>query len=188
MKKKYIYFAVSVIFVIILILLLAARSCSNQESVLVDLKCARCDCLKQCISLDNNVTVSYIDSDCNYHNHCCNVNETASFVLFTEKNCVTPFLVTTTDTETGCEFYTGFLYPFSTEFSIHGGFCAWIYIKLFQNSFQSKEEIVQFCSFFNWKRFYEKILSYDNPFILDDEKICSDIAARNFSVHSFVKK
>ena len=121
------------------------------------------------------------------------------FSLKTTKDRLTPVLIIFDSLETQSENQSeqdfikrGIFYPICSEPNASAAFCAQVYIKLFTNSFNDGETVKKYCSFFNWKRFYQKVCTfettYGSPFVLDDEKICASIAASTFSEYSFSLK
>lgn len=83
---------------------------------------------------------------------------------------------------------SGMLYPIAQEFSVHSSFCAFIYQKLMNCSFENPQKTAEFCNYFNWNKFYENILKFENPFLLNSDLICNDIATNQFSVYSLKLK
>ena len=61
------------------------------------------------------------------------------------------------------KIYAGKLYPVTEEFSVHSAFCSYIYQKLLRCSNQDFKTSNDFCRFFNWNKFYESILKFENP-------------------------
>ncbi|MGP1587462.1 MAG: hypothetical protein ACTTHG_03890 [Treponemataceae bacterium] len=169
------------------IIVLFLHGCSQNELLCIDLNLAGYNLgLKNSQIINSKGKIIYINNE-------ISLNEKETFIqkeftgfnqrfyICVPKNQITPVLVTI-DSET--PLYSGFLFPFSNEFSVHGAFCAFIFTKLFTNSYENPQDIYKFCSYFNWKKFYEKILTYKDPFSLDSDKILSDIAGGNFSAHS----
>lgn len=83
---------------------------------------------------------------------------------------------------------SGMLYPIAQEFSVYSSFCAFIYQKLMNCSFENSQKTAEFCNYFNWNKFYENILKFENPFLLNSDLICNDIATNQFSVYSLKLK
>ena len=55
-------------------------------------------------------------------------------------------------------------------------------------SFENSQKTAEFCNYFNWNKFYENILKFENPFLLNSDLICNDIATNQFSVYSLKLK
>lgn len=81
---------------------------------------------------------------------------------------------------------TGMIYPIINKEDIYGGFCAKVFIRLFLQSNEKKEDILSFCKYFNWNRLYNELSKYSPNQInkINMDKILTDIAAKNFTIYS----
>lgn len=84
--------------------------------------------------------------------------------------------------------YSGLFFPCITEYSVHSAYCAFIYQKLMNCSFESSKKTSEFCNYFNWQKFHQSILKFENPFLLNSDLICNDIATNQFSAYSLKLK
>ena len=105
-----------------------------------------------------------------------------SFSLFLVQNQLTPVLVYFENEP----FPYGAIYPYSTEFSKHQGFSSRILFR-FLNETQSsnKQKLRKYISNFNWKKFNEKIETYENPWNLNQEILLEALAGKTLSAKSF---
>lgn len=114
-------------------------------------------------------------------------NENSIFFIETYKNNIIPILLKYENTNPSyCEnpTYCGIIHPIITEFSIHSAFCSYIYVRILLGSNENVATTQTYCRYFNWLKFYEKICEYSNPFLLDSDRICSDICNNEFSIYS----
>ncbi len=185
-KKELIFISVFIsIFAVLLFILF--NGCSQNKTLTVDIASAAYECGIE----DDSFKMSYIDCNDNFVSR--NISSLSDIngeiALELQKNTITPLLIEfSSRDEEGNHQKIGFLYPITTEFSKAGAFCANIYFKLLLNSTESSEKIRKFCSYFNWNRFYEMVCDYDDPFVLNEEVMCHDIASGNFSSYSFREK
>lgn len=172
----------------ILAILLILTGCSRDVTLELDLE--EIESSLSILERDPNFKIVYIDTDENFKElYFDSISESGStFKLQTTKDRFTPVLVIFDVEPTENISKGGILYPLTTQADNASAFCAEIYIKLFLNSYEEKEDIRKFCSFFNWNRFYQKASSYENPFLLDEEKLCASIASGTFSERSFSLK
>ena len=82
---------------------------------------------------------------------------------------------------------TGCLFPIEKDLSLAGGFTAQVFIRLILQSHTDNKDTYDYVKKFNWKRFFEKIKEYENPYEIDMDKIVTDIAGKNFSLWSIKK-
>ena len=166
------------------LLVILFEGCSQTQRLSIDISDTFYDCAQE----DVPFSIYYIDRDSNFVVESVSARSEIGreITLEVSKNSLTPILIEFSNRdEHGFHPKTGFLYPITTDFSKAGAFCASVYFKLFLNSTDSRDQIRKFCSYFNWKRFYEKVCEYENPFVLDEELLCHDIASGNFSAYSF---
>ena len=189
MKKKHIYISLFILSLLIVVFVFLAQCCSYTDSLLIDASYAKGTAQLDFASSQSSqlkTQILYIDENKNLTT--LNFDENSSvnpFYIRVHKNELTPLVIIFSDEKNLCDHYTGIFYPVCKEFSVHAGFCAYIYLQLLLNSNQKSEDIVEYCNHFNWQRFYEKVLTYENPFLLDSQRLCQDIARHNFSERSF---
>ena len=187
MKRTIFYLLLYLTVFVCLLAILFSSGCSQNVILQVDLRSIAADFQAE----DFSGKISFLEEDFSVKTVAFSRCEEFGgvFSIKTMKNDLSPVLVTI-DTPDSI-FRTkkvGFLYPITTEADKAGGFCAHIFIRLLTNSFEDSESVKRYCSFFNWNRFYQKVLTYDEPFLLDDDAICTDIANATFSERSFKMK
>lgn len=114
-------------------------------------------------------------------------DDNSVFSIETYKNNLIPVLLQYENTNSSyCEkpTYCGILYPLITEYSIYSAFCSYIYVRILLGTTENLQSTQTYCRYFNWLRFYEKISEYEDPFLLDSDRICNDICSNEFSVYS----
>ncbi len=110
-------------------------------------------------------------------------SELKEFEIIFQKGNIIPILIEF-NTNSLEKIYAGKLFPITDEFSVHSAFCSFIYQKLLRCSNENLKTSNDFCRYFNWKKFYESILKFENPFLLNSDLICNDIATNQFSAYS----
>lgn len=183
----------------ILICLSLLVSCSEEIKFTVDIEKAFCELSARNENLSENNSevsqknlpqksgfVSYFDK--NFVLQKINFDSSArNLELQTSKGNISAILIYF-ETDSMQYQYSGLIYPCITEFSVHSAFCAFIYQKLMNCTFDSSEKTSEFCSYFNWQKFYQSILKFENPFLLNSDLICNDIATSQFSAYSLKLK
>ncbi|MCR4789646.1 MAG: hypothetical protein K5839_01050 [Treponemataceae bacterium] len=166
--------------------LLLLNSCSNLEEIEIDLSQACKDCQNDNSFQAERACFLYLAPDYQLKSlsFAPGQNFTQPLKIKLAKNQLSPLLCVFQDSSSR-ENYSGFLYPFSCDFSLHGAYAAYVFIRLLQGSYSENEKSCLFLSYFNWKRFCQKIEEYENPFLLDTDYLCQSIAAKTFSVNSF---
>ena len=114
-------------------------------------------------------------------------SDLTEFEIICQKGNILPVLIEF-NTNSLEKIYAGKLFPITDEFSVHSAFCSFIYQKLLRCSFENIETSNDFCRYFNWNKFYESILKFENPFLLDSDLICYDISTNQFSARSLKLK
>ena len=181
MKAFRIYiFTLATIFVALFLV-----SCSQEEKFLVNLESAFAEVLSRknsdlipeqsgfIIYYDENFTLqkTQISSD------------QREFEIICQKGNILPVLIEF-NTNSLEKIYAGKLFPITDEFSVHSAFCSFVYQKLLRCSNQNCKTSNDFCKYFNWKKFYQSTLKFENPFLLNSDLICNDIATNQFSAYS----
>lgn len=116
-----------------------------------------------------------------------NSNEEQSKITLTLcKNSVTPILVYYDNTKNPF----GFIYPYEQEISFYGGFSSRILFRLLTDTYEkfgSKKQIRQYCNYFNWEKFNEKIKAFEDPWELNQLLILESIGNASFSTYTLQK-
>ena len=164
-------------------------SCSQEEKIFVNIESAFSEVLSRensdlipeksgfIIYYDENFTLQKTKIDSDF----------SEFEIKLQKGNILPVLIEF-NTNYLEKIYAGKLYPITEDFSVHSAFCSFIYQKLLRCSFENIETSNDFCRYFNWNKFYESILKFENPFLLDSDLICYDISTSQFSARSLKLK
>ena len=160
-------------------------SCSQEEKIYVNLESAFAEVLSRensnlipeqsgfIIYFDENFVLQKTEF----------TSELKEFEIIFQKGNIIPVLIEF-NTNSLEKIYAGKLFPITDEFSVHSAFCSFVYQKLLRCSNENLKTSNDFCRFFNWNKFYESILKFENPFLLNSDFICNDIATNQFSAYS----
>lgn len=160
-------------------------SCSQEEKIYVNLESAFAEVLSRensdlipeqsgfIIYFDENFVLQKTEF----------TSELKEFEIICQKGNILPVLIEF-NTNSLEKIYAGKLFPITDEFSVHSAFCSFVYQKLLRCSNENLKTSNDFCRFFNWNKFYESILKFENPFLLNSDLICNDIATNQFSAYS----
>lgn len=123
--------------------------------------------------------IRWIDSDGNPQSRVYMPGKSVSITA--AKNSVTPVLASPVyrNKGTAAECY-GLLYPFTDWLSYKTGFVAGIFYSLWIQSTDGMQQKQRWINFFNWRRFLEECSRFENPWLLDRERILKAIAAGSF--------
>ena len=164
-------------------------SCSQEEKIFVNIESAFSEVLSREISdliPEKSGFIIYYDENFTLQKTQISSDLTEFEIIF-QKGNILPVLIEF-DTNSLEKIYAGKLFPITDEFSVQSAFCSFIYQKLLRCSFENIESSNDFCRYFNWNKFYESILKFDNPFLLDSDLICYDISRNQFSARSLKLK
>ncbi len=164
-------------------------SCSQEEKIFVNIESAFSEVLSRensdlipeqsgfIIYFDENFVLQKTEF----------TSELKEFEIICQKGNILPVLIEF-NTNSLEKIYAGKLFPITDEFSVHSAFCSFVYQKLLRCSNENLKTSNDFCRFFNWNKFYESILKFENPFLLDSDLICYDISINQFSARSLKLK
>jgi hypothetical protein len=164
-------------------------SCSQEEKFIVNLESAFAEVLsRENLDLipEQNGFIIYFDENFVLQKTEF-TSELSEFEIIFPKGNILPVLIEF-NTNSLEKIYAGKLYPVTEEFSVHSAFCSYIYQKLLRCSNQDFKTSNDFCKYFNWNKFCESILKFENPFLLDSDLICYDISINQFSARSLKLK
>ena len=181
---RFYIFAFATLFVAVFLV-----SCSQEERIFVNLESAFSEVLSREISdliPEKSGFIIYYDENFTLQKTQISSDLTEFEIRF-QKGNILPVLIEF-NTNSVQKIYAGNLYPITDEFSVHSAFCSFIYQKLLRCSFENIETSNDFCRYFNWNKFYESILKFENPFLLDSDLICYDISTNQFSARSLKLK
>lgn len=177
---RFYIFALATFFIAVFLL-----SCSQEEKFIVNLENAFAEVLSRenldlipeqsgfIIYFDENFVLQKTEFS----------SELSEFEIIFPKGNILPVLIEF-NTNSLEKIYAGKLFPITDEFSVHSAFCSFIYQKLLRCSNQNCKTSNDFCKYFNWKKFYQSTLKFENPFLLNSDLICNDIATNQFSAYS----
>ena len=160
-------------------------SCSQEEKIFVNIESAFSEVLSREISdliPEKSGFIIYYDENFTLQKTQISSDLTEFEIIF-QKGNILPVLIEF-DTNSLEKIYAGKLFPITDEFSVHSAFCSFIYQKLLRCSNENLKTSNDFCRYFNWNKFYESILKFENPFLLDTDLICYDISTNQFSARS----
>ena len=100
------------------------------------------------------------------------------FSILLKQNDITPVLVFLEN-----EIYPyGAIYPYSKEISKSEGFSAKILFRFLNETKSTNPKLLKdYISRFNWAKFSEKIATYENPWILNQDLILQKLSDKTFS-------
>jgi hypothetical protein len=100
------------------------------------------------------------------------------FSILLKQNDITPVLVFLEN-----EIYPyGAIYPYSKEISKTEGFSAKILFRFLNETKSTNPKLLKdYISRFNWAKFSEKIATYENPWILNQDLILQKLSDKTFS-------
>lgn len=174
---------------ILLILVFLLFSCSQDNSIIIDINSSFLEISNRENQLSNikkRGFITYIDENHQFNNLPFSIDDNILEIKVIKGNIVPILLNFETDSLNFA--ISGFLYPIVCDFSIHSAYCSYIYQKILKGSDENIKISSEFCSYFNWYKFYESIQKFENPFLLDSDLICSDIATNQFSAFSLKLK
>ncbi len=122
--------------------------------------------------------VVYPDSNCNMIS--VEFSGELSLEITVNRNEPLPILVYQKENNFISSRPYGCIYPYSTCASQKCGFASSVFYNLYMSSSAPSEQVREYCSRFNWKRFMELIDRYEDPWLLDQENIVSKIASGKF--------
>ena len=160
-------------------------SCSQEEKIFVNIESAFAEVLsRETLDLipEQNGFIIYFDENFVLQKTEFS-SELSEFEIIFAKGNIIPVLIEFNSNSLE-KIYAGKLYPITEEFSVHSAFCSFIYQKLLRCSNQNCKTSNDFCKYFNWKKFYQSTLKFENPFLLNSDFICNDIATNQFSAYS----
>lgn len=160
-------------------------SCSQEEKIYVNLERAFAEVLsRENLDLipEQNGFIIYYDENFTLQKTQIS-SDLTEFEIICQKGNILPVLIEF-NTNSLEKIYAGKLYPITEEFSVHSAFCSFIYQKLLRCSNENLKTSNDFCKYFNWKKFYQSTLKFENPFLLNSDLICNDIATNQFSAYS----
>ena len=181
---RFFIFAFATLFVAVFLI-----SCSQEEKFYVNIESAFSEVLSREISdliPEKSGFIIYYDENFTLQKTQISSDLTEFEIIF-QKGNILPVLIEF-DTNSLEKIYAGKLFPITAEFSVHSAFCSFIYQKLLRCSNENIESSNDFCRYFNWNKFYESILKFENPFLLDSDLICYDISINQFSARSLKLK
>ena len=105
-----------------------------------------------------------------------------SFSLLLSQNLLTPILVYYKD-----QLYPmGTIYPYSTKITFHDGFSSKILFRFLNETQSTNQKLLKkFIEKFNWQRFSEKIKTFENPWILNQELILEGLNLKKITSNHF---
>ena len=181
MKVFRIYiFALATFFIAVFLL-----SCSQEEKFYVNIESAFAEVLSRenfDLIPEQNGFIIYFDENFVLQKTEF-TSELKEFEIIFPKGNILPVLIEF-NTNSLEKIYAGKLFPITDEFSVHSAFCSFVYQKLLRCSNENLKTSNDFCKYFNWNKFYESILKFENPFLLDSDLICNDISTNQFSARS----
>ena len=178
-------FRINIFFLATIFVAFFLVSCSQEEKIYVNLESAFAEVLSRknsdlipeqsgfIIYFDENFVLQKTEF----------TSELKEFEIIFQKGNIIPILIEFNSNSLE-KIYAGKLYPITEEFSVHSAFCSFIYQKLLRCSNQNCKTSNDFCKYFNWKKFYQSTLKFENPFLLNSDLICNDIATNQFSAYS----
>lgn len=109
-----------------------------------------------------------------------------TFSLTMPRNCCIPLLARAENAAPTVKPY-GAIYPYTTTLTKADGFSADILRTLYSASSSSNQhsKVQTFLSRFNWQRFMETCRTYEDPWLLDRERILTKIANGTFTMVDF---
>ena len=164
-------------------------SCSQEEKIFVNIESAFSEVLSREISdviPEQSGFIIYYDENFTLQKTQIS-SDLTEFEIICQKGNILPVLIEF-NTNSLEKIYAGKLFPITDEFSVHSAFCSFVYQKLLRCSNENLKTSNDFCRFFNWNKFYESILKFENPFLLDSDLICYDISINQFSARSLKLK
>lgn len=177
---RFYIFALATFFIAVFLL-----SCSQEEKIFVNLESA----FAEVLSRENSDLIPEQSGFIIYYDENFTLQKTqissdlTKFEIICQKGNILPVLIEF-NTNSLEKIYAGKLFPITDEFSVHSAFCSFVYQKLLRCSNENLKTSNDFCRFFNWNKFYESILKFENPFLLNSDLICNDIATNQFSAYS----
>lgn len=181
MKVFRIYiFSLATFFVVLFLV-----SCSQEEKFIVNLESAFAEVLSRENSdliPEQNGFIIYFDENFVLQKTEF-TSELKEFEIIFQKGNIIPILIEFNSNSLE-KIYAGKLFPITDEFTVHSAFCSFVYQKLLRCSNENLKTSNDFCKYFNWNKFYESILKFENPFLLDSDLICNDISTNQFSARS----
>ena len=177
---RFFIFAFATLFVAVFLI-----SCSQEEKFYVNIESAFSEVLSREISdliPEKSGFIIYYDENFTLQKTQISSDLTEFEIIF-QKGNILPVLIEF-DTNSLEKIYAGKLFPITAEFSVHSAFCSFVYQKLLRCSNENLKTSNDFCRFFNWNKFYESILKFENPFLLDSDLICYDISTNQFTARS----
>ena len=181
---RFFIFAFATLFVAVFLI-----SCSQEEKFYVNIESAFSEVLSREISdliPEKSGFIIYYDENFTLQKTQI-YSDLTEFEIICQKGNILPVLIEF-DTNSLEKIYAGKLFPITAEFSVHSAFCSFIYQKLLRCSNENLKTSNDFCRYFNWNKFYESILKFENPFLLDSDLICYDISINQFSARSLKLK
>ena len=181
---RFYIFAFATLFVAVFLV-----SCSQEERIFVNLESA----FTEVLSRENSDLIPEKSGFIIYYDENFTLQKTqissdqSEFEIIYLKGNILPVLIEF-NTNSLEKIYAGKLFPITDEFSVHSAFCSFIYQKLLRCSNENLKTSNDFCRYFNWNKFYESILKFENPFLLDTDLICYDISINQFSARSLKLK
>jgi hypothetical protein len=181
---RFYIFALATFFIAVFLL-----SCSQEEKIFVNIESAFSEVLSREISdviPEQSGFIIYYDENFTLQKTQIS-SDLTEFEIICQKGNILPVLIEF-NTNSLEKIYAGKLFPITDEFSVHSAFCSFVYQKLLRCSNENLKTSNDFCRFFNWNKFYESILKFENPFLLDSDLICYDISINQFSARSLKLK
>ena len=178
-------FRINIFFLATIFVALFLVSCSQEEKFLVNLESAFAEVLsRENLDLipEQNGFIIYFDENFVLQKTEF-TSELSEFEIIFPKGNILPVLIEF-NTNSLEKIYAGKLFPITDEFSVHSAFCSFVYQKLLRCSNENLKTSNDFCKYFNWKKFYQSTLKFENPFLLNSDLICNDIATNQFSAYS----
>ena len=182
-------FRINIFFLATIFVAVFLVSCSQEEKIYVNLESAFSEVLyASCVALSQSWRGIIIYFDENFVLQKTEfTSELKEFEIIFQKGNIIPILIEFNSNSLE-KIYAGKLFPITDEFSVHSAFSSFIYQKLLRCSNENLKTSNDFCRFFNWNKFYESILKFENPFLLDSDLICYDISRNQFSARSLKLK
>ena len=125
------------------------------------------------ISFKESIECVYISTDGKIVNEFYEGEETVITVF---KNTPTPVLFRD-------EKY-GIIYPYTLELDKASAFCADVFLTMYKASNSQKESSLLYLQQFNWAKLIECVSEYDDPWLLNKQKIMEAIADGTFTKRS----
>lgn len=178
-------FRINIFFLATIFVAVFLVSCSQEEKIYVNLESA----FAEVLSRENSDLIPEQSGFIIYYDENFTLQKTQissdqrEFEIICQKGNILPVLIEF-NTNSLEKIYAGKLFPITDEFSVHSAFCSFIYQKLLRCSNQNCKTSNDFCRFFNWNKFYQSTLKFENPFLLNSDLICNDIATNQFSAYS----